>query len=254
MVWSAVWSAALHQSSRPILTVEAGRRTRNPAHRRHMERRWENWGAPRRWNGDSSRQNACSRLRYIQGFAPRIVERARQSATGGRHDELAPLKTECRVGAEALATGRTVSLFGVWSWLRGGSQGALHSPFPPGVRSPGLEWCGASIRVRRARQIRMRRSPTVMRSREPAGTALAATGTARQSRATPALHSFSTRHHAGRSFTVRQSEKGHFRLSRNFLLFAARDVSLGNPIRTSGTLRRGCPPTLQSTLWFAKSF
>ena len=75
-----------------------------------------------------------------------------------------------------------------------------------------------------------------------------------QHRATPALHSFSTSHHAGRSLTVRQSEKGHFRLSRNFLLFAARDVSLGNPIRTSGTLRRGCPPTLQSTLWFAKSF
>ena len=35
------------------------------------------------WNGDHTRGNGLSRLRYIQMFAPRIVERIRESAPRG---------------------------------------------------------------------------------------------------------------------------------------------------------------------------
>ena len=35
------------------------------------------------WNGDHTRGNGFSRLRYIQMFAPRIVERIRESAPPG---------------------------------------------------------------------------------------------------------------------------------------------------------------------------
>ena len=35
------------------------------------------------WNGDHTRGNGLSRLRYIQMFAPRIVERIQQSAPRG---------------------------------------------------------------------------------------------------------------------------------------------------------------------------
>ena len=41
------------------------------------------------WNGDHTRPNAISRLRYHQMFAPKIVERIEKSARRGRPQELA---------------------------------------------------------------------------------------------------------------------------------------------------------------------
>jgi hypothetical protein len=35
------------------------------------------------WNGDHTRSNAYSRLRYIQMYIPRILERVRESSPAG---------------------------------------------------------------------------------------------------------------------------------------------------------------------------
>ena len=46
------------------------------------------------WNGDQTRPNAESRLRYHQMFVPRIVERMREDRARGRgRQELAVLTT-----------------------------------------------------------------------------------------------------------------------------------------------------------------
>ena len=40
------------------------------------------------WNGDHTRPNAISRLRYAQMFAPKIVERIEERAAGSGSEEL----------------------------------------------------------------------------------------------------------------------------------------------------------------------